>query len=29
MKVPRVKSYEHPEVLKKLNTEEMIYFYKS
>lgn len=29
MKVPKVKLYEHPEVFKKLNTEEMIYFYKS
>ena len=29
MKVPKEKLYEHPEVFKKLNTEEMIYFYKS
>lgn len=29
IKVPKVKLYEHPEVFKKLNTEEMIYFYKS
>ncbi|RHR16250.1 hypothetical protein DW773_00635 [Firmicutes bacterium AM29-6AC] len=29
IKVPKVKLYEHSEVFKKLNTEEMIYFYKS
>ncbi len=28
MKVPKVKLYEHPEVFKKLNTEEMIELYE-
>ena len=29
IKVPKVKLYEHSEVFKKLNTEEMIYYIKS